>query len=608
MKIQNLLTALKWIALLVPFFVDAKTNLDAPNPANISEKKWSTLKAAVEETELTANDGVAHDWYGFSVSISGDWALIGARYHDENGFNSGAAYVYKFDGNDWIEETKLLPDEVGPEDEFGAAVSMSGNWALIGATKDDDNGENSGAAYLFHFNGVNWEQYQKLLASDGVANDIFGATLSLHDTRAMVSAILDDDRGDASGSVYVYDFDGVNWIESDKLYADNRANDQFGTAISLNGDQALISMVLDDDNGVDSGAVYYFEKTTQWGWVQNSKLFADDASAQDHFGFSVSLQEGRALIGARTSYVTGQGSGSAYYFENDGSGWDQKEKITANNDAVAGFGWVVKLVDNRAIITAPFNDAAGDDAGSAFVYEFINNSWLQTDKLIGNNTTTNDYFGISAGFSGGKVLIGASLSDRGFTNTGSAYVFDLEPKFNVFVSVSGLLGDSVVLRNGEDNVTMTDNGVGLISTLLDGADYDVDIISQPQMPNQVCGFSNNNAGTLNGADYTVIVNCVTSQYSIGGVLSGLINGNEMVLQNNLGDSLNVYANGPFTFSTPLDDGSDFDVTIKVQPQDPIQPCHIFNGTGVIDGNDVDDVFISCDFGDDLIYHNGFDIP
>ena len=131
-------------------------------------------RAAYAQTgafKITAADGAAHDRFGYSVSISGDYAVAGAHGDDDNGIFSGSAYIFKRSGTSWVQEAKLLPSDGDVHDQFGQSVSISGEYAVVGAHSDDDNGGNSGSAYIFKRSGTSWVQEAKLLASDGAAGD-----------------------------------------------------------------------------------------------------------------------------------------------------------------------------------------------------------------------------------------------------------------------------------------------------------------------------------------------------------------------------------------------------------------------------------------------------
>jgi uncharacterized repeat protein (TIGR01451 family) len=377
-----------------------------------------------ETTKLKPTDGAAGDQFGDSVSLSGDRALIGAVFDDDNGSSSGSAYVFDFNGTSWSETAKLTASDGAASDLFGVSVSLAGDRALIGAHRDDDSGSFSGSAYVFDFNGTSWIETDKLTASDGAAFDQFGYSVSLSGDRALIGAHLDDDSGTDSGSAYVFDFDGTSWSETDKLIADGAAGDQFGVSVSLAGDRALIGTRSDDDNGSGSGSAYVFDFDGT-SWSETAKLTASDGAASDYFGWSVSLSGDRALIGAHRDDENGSDSGSAYVFDFDGSTWSETAKLTASDGAALDhFGWSVSLLGDRALIGAYRDEDNGFLSGSAYVFDFNGTSWSETDKLTANDGAAGDEFGYSVSLSGDRALIGAYLDDDNGTNSGSAYVFD----------------------------------------------------------------------------------------------------------------------------------------------------------------------------------------
>jgi hypothetical protein len=215
------------------------------------------------EQKLNASDGAAGDCFGFMVSLEGDTALIGADWDDDNGVNSGSAYVFTRSGTTWIQEAKLLASDGAAEDDFsGGGVYLYGNTALIGAEFDDDNGVDSGSAYVFTRSGTTWAQEAKLLPSDGAAYDQFSMNaVTLEGDTAVIGAWYDDDNGANSGSAYIFTRTGTTWTQQQKLLAsDGAAGDQFGVAVALDGDTAFIGAWWDDDNGANSGSAYVFTK------------------------------------------------------------------------------------------------------------------------------------------------------------------------------------------------------------------------------------------------------------------------------------------------------------------------------------------------------------
>ena len=159
---------------------------------------WSQL------AKLTAAGAAAGDQFGRSVSVSGDTAVIGAWLDDDGGSNSGSAYVFVRGGGSWSQQAKLTAADAAAGDQFGFSVSVSGDTAVVGAAGDDDAGSTSGSAYVFVRSGGAWSQQAKLTAADAAAGDLFGWFVSLSGDTAVIGAFGDDDAGSNSGSAYVF--------------------------------------------------------------------------------------------------------------------------------------------------------------------------------------------------------------------------------------------------------------------------------------------------------------------------------------------------------------------------------------------------------------------
>ena len=382
------------------------------------------LKTVAFETKLLALDGQSGDTLGWSVSLSGNRALVGAYLDDSQGSNAGAAYVFEYDGNQWNQVQKLVAADASAFDRFGTSVSLFANRALVGAPGDDDNGDESGSAYVFDFDGLHWNQSGKLTAADGAAFDEFADAVSLYGQRALIGAYLNDDNGNNSGSAYVFDFDGINWSQTQKLTAADAAMaDNFGNAVSLYADSALIGAQLDDDNGSNSGSAYVFNFNGN-DWNQIQKLMAADGAAFDAFAGAVSLFAHRAIVGAAGDDDNGENSGALYVFDYDGFGWNQTQKLLPTDGATQEeFGSSVSLVADRALIGTPSDDDNGNNSGSAYVFEFDGNDWHQTQKLTADNGNSLDNFGFSVSLSQDNALIGVPGDDDNGAVSGSAFVF-----------------------------------------------------------------------------------------------------------------------------------------------------------------------------------------
>jgi hypothetical protein len=251
--------------------------------------------------------------FGYSVAVDGDMAVVGAIGDDDGGVYSGSAYVFARAGGVWTEQAKLLPADGADEDDFGSSVALDGDTAVIGAFLDDDNGEDSGSAYVFTQTGGVWTEQAKLLPADGDAEDYFGSVALDGDT-AVIGAYLDDDDDPRSGSAYVFTRAGGVWTEQAKLLpADGGFSDYFGFSVAVAGDVAVIGAGRHDDNGQDSGSAYVFTRAGGV-WAETMKLSSADGDVEDNFGRRVALDGDAAVIGAMWDDDNGENSGSAYVF------------------------------------------------------------------------------------------------------------------------------------------------------------------------------------------------------------------------------------------------------------------------------------------------------
>lgn len=200
-----------------------------------------TGKNWIEEDSLTASDGAAKDAFGYSTAISGSILLVGAPLDDDAGTDSGSAYVFRRDGTGWVEEAKITPGDGTAYDRFGYSVSIDGDLAVVGAWTDDDAEHASGSVYVFRRDGADWLEEAKLLPRDAERYKCFGSSVSVSGDYLIVGARGDDVFAWDSGSAYVFRYDGVNWVEEAKLLAGGREDSRrFGFSVDFDGVYAAI--------------------------------------------------------------------------------------------------------------------------------------------------------------------------------------------------------------------------------------------------------------------------------------------------------------------------------------------------------------------------------
>ena len=368
-----------------------------------------------EMQKLLASEGSTLAHFGYSISISGDYALIGApNDNDDYGHSTGSAYIIVRDGDDWSEQEKLLAPDGATEDRFGYSVSVTQDYAVIGAMHDDDDGYRSGSAYIFVRDGETWSEQAKLNASDGDIEDYFGAEVSIEGDYALIGAPSDDDDGLSSGSAYIFYRNGNIWTEHAKLTSsEGDASDYFGCSVSIEGDYAVIGA---EGNNNFSGAAYIFARSGDT-WSEQVKLTASDGAHGDSFGRSVSIEGDYAVIGAfHDDNDNGEDSGSVYIFARSGDMWAEQAKLTPSNGAAYDFfGWSVSISEDYTIIGA---------VNSAYIFTRSGDIWAEQVELTASDGALGVCFGLSVSLIEDYALIGAFRDSDNGAYSGSAYIFN----------------------------------------------------------------------------------------------------------------------------------------------------------------------------------------
>ena len=231
------------------------------------------------EVKIIASDAARWNHFGRSVSIDRDTAIVGAYANGDAGFQSGSAYIFVHRKDNWVQRAELTPKDAAAGDWFGLSVSLSGDTAIVEAWGDDDAGENSGSVYIFVRSGDTWTQQTKLTASDATAGDQFGRAVSLNGEVVIAGARWNDDVGENSGSAYIFVWREDTWTQQAKLTAsDAAAGAKFGESVSLSRDAAIVGAPGDDDAVEGTGSAYIFEHDGDT-WTQQAKLTASDAAA-----------------------------------------------------------------------------------------------------------------------------------------------------------------------------------------------------------------------------------------------------------------------------------------------------------------------------------------
>lgn len=446
-----------------------------------SAQNWDKIikRVAADRSEL--------DYFGNSVAISGDYAIVGVFYDDHNLVgadslnNAGSVYFFKKDMNgNWHQHQKMLASDRGGahSDWFGFSVDIDGDYAVIGAYGDDDDSsgnnplDNAGSAYIVKRNSQGiWEHVQKVSASERRIRDLFGFDVAISGDYVLVGAHAEEPNdsilGADFGAVFIFEksSNGV-WTEVTKLVPPHPDyGDVFGYALDISGTTAIISAYGEDKDVneanplTNSGAVYFYERNTNGNWLLKQKMVASDRDSWDQYGTKVSVDSNIAIVNAprEDDDELGQNklfeSGSVYVYENVNGLWTETQKIVApirtTNDE---FGYCISLSNNTIAIGARWEDEDTSNsnyvknAGAAFIYERDNSGKFQfTKKIVPPIRAFEDNFGDAIALDGNSLIIAASAEDEDtlnanyLYNAGAVYFVDRNTK----VSVEDLILDNI---------------------------------------------------------------------------------------------------------------------------------------------------------------------
>lgn len=325
----------------------------------------------VEDSILFASDGAFGDLFGLSTGISGDVVVVGAPEDDDNGIRSGAIYVYRFDPqlSEWV-ETKLLPEDNLAGDQFGISVDISGGVLVAGAWFDDNqNGGDAGSAYVFRYDGVNWVQEVKLLASDGEPLDWFGRAVAISGSAIVVGAQRENESGDFAGAAYVFRYQRGQWVQEAKLLGSQaQPGDTFGYSVDIDGDDVIVGAVQGFVPG-EPGAAYMFSFDGH-KWTETARVEPPDENVQIVFGYSVAIDDGVAAVGAPYDFDNGPNSGSAFVYEWSGLTWPEIARFVPSDNAAEDlFGNAVAVASDLVAVGAWYQAGAGAASGKVYVFD-----------------------------------------------------------------------------------------------------------------------------------------------------------------------------------------------------------------------------------------------
>lgn len=400
----------------------------------------------LEISKRLASDGALTDNLGVSVDIDGDWAVTGAHWEDDGSSNNnrGAAYIlHRTPTNIWTVVKKITPSDGLLQDLFGESVAIWVNpvggepTVVIGARWHDNGVANSqrGAAYVYrkNKNGPDaWGLVKKLTASDASNNDEFGTSVDIDQDVIVVGAPNEDlSPSSNNGAIYVFHRDNggtENWGQIAQRRASDRiSSDLFGASVSVSTPYIFVGSRMSDPLGMESGSVYVFERdlSTANNWGERQKITAIDGVAGDQFGVSVSVDGTTAVVGSYFDNPAGSNSGSAYVYERNGGGtWDLVIKLEASDgESLDQFGYAVDIDGDNVVVGARYENTR---EGSIYIFNRDNggpDAWGEVVKREPSDGSSFDQFGSSVAISGCTAIVGSPKHNIGANNDQGAVYF-----------------------------------------------------------------------------------------------------------------------------------------------------------------------------------------
>lgn len=374
-----------------------------------------TSQPITEILKISADDGTPNNRFGSSVAMSEDYIIVGADKNSLNNTESGAAYIYS-KVTVWTQEAKIVASDASANDFFGCSVDIYENYAVVGAYGNSNNLPNAGSAYIFKRIAGVWEEQTKLTASDEISDLWFGYAVAIYGDYVAITARDDNDVNTNSGAVYIFYNNQGNWEEIAKLTEPDGSMTGFGTSVGMHHFYLIVGVPGDDENGLNSGSAYLYNNY-EGVWTKDAKLLPDLGYENQCFANDVDVLWYDVFIGCEKDNFYEENGGCVYHYLYFNS-WYIADKFRPYDLEVNdNFGSSIDAFDYALIIGAKGSNSS---MGSAYVFsDYL--GWAERQKLVPSDGTLNDNFGNSVAISNQHAVVGTNNEYN--DNPDSAYVF-----------------------------------------------------------------------------------------------------------------------------------------------------------------------------------------
>jgi hypothetical protein len=387
--------------------------------------------------ELHPINSTWNDHFGDAISSNGTWLAIGAPQDSSEAFLRGSVHIYreKFDST-WELHQRLSPNPVPGSGEnifFGTSVSINGNWLVVGAPGDDEVGVNAGAAHVYHLNVETsfWEETNKLFSISPATNDHLGTSVSIDESAGL--AVVGQVNAFETGKLHPWLIEANTWTRLPVISnPTGETNAKFGLSIDLDGDTLIAGAPL-EENGKGSVWIMSFDD------VQNdfntiARLQPNNDVLSPHFGTALDISGNTIIVGAPFDGDGETNGGLAYLFRDNGTGWIELDSFAGTfTEAGDAFGTSLHLAYNSVVVGAPFHSA---EIGDAYVFDITGSTAVEIIQLLPHDGISQGYFGRSCHIPNDSILVSSLAFNHTELQTGKVYIYDSIVMFGDFDSDS----------------------------------------------------------------------------------------------------------------------------------------------------------------------------
>jgi len=382
---KTCLFSLLMITMILPF-----------NMMDNADAEFSTSSVQ----QILDSDGKSKDWFGYTVAVQDDLMVIGAIKTDDIGADTGSAHIYKKIDGIWELSQKLLSDNPRSYGNFGGSVDIINGTVLVGSSSPNS------VSVFSNIDGT-WTNVLEL-----------SPTLEEFEIDAISDTILLSD----GTRIHVYENTGSKHTKTGILESqDGHNNDHFGWSRAVSNNFIFVSAEKDNENGKYSGAVYVYQKIDDT-WQLSEKLLG--AHVKQYFGSFISIDNDTLLIGAKNAVADGIKTGASFIYENNGTNWNKTTELSASDKGyVHWFGYDGIIYDDTILIGSPKDVDNGEDSGSVYLFEKVDDTWIEQGKIVPDSISTFEWFGIGLDYDGESLTVGVYLDNDLAVRAGSAFVF-----------------------------------------------------------------------------------------------------------------------------------------------------------------------------------------